>query len=311
MFRAAGRDFGDLDRSAGLAVGRPENRHAANGRGTKVLHGDLHPPLHARGANAFFRLQRRDSQVRPARFVHAVDQADLGVVVVELREAFFQVVGLVPLAGAEIGEQIDNPPLAGVLTEPLADGLEGRQRFGSSLRDFHGIQRAVQSLGEFGIDGLFLKIGIELAIAAAGTREPHKREELRFAGTDDRFTQPLDHLLGLVEGRHTAQILGHRVAVVQEHDMMRRLRGKEVAPAVGQERLRQGQHHQGDGRHPQQQQQQLLENDPGLVLLLARQEELHRRPLDVLVAEHVDQVDQHRRGDEPHSPVKWMNQWKH
>ena len=30
-----------------------------------------------------------------------------------------------------------------------------------------------------------------------------------------------------------------------------------------------------------------------------------------LVAQHVDQVDQHRSGDEPHSPVKWMDQWEH
>ena len=77
--------------------------------------------------------------------------------------------------------------------------------------------------------------------------------------------------------------------------MVRRLRAEEAAPAVGQQRLGQGQHHQGDRRHPQQEQEQLLENDPGAVLLLAQQEEFHGRPLDALVAQHVDQVDQHRQ----------------
>ena len=136
-----------------------------------------------------------------------------------------------------------------------------------------------QALGKIGIDRLLLEIGPGAAIAAAAARQPQERECLRLAGADHRLAQPLDRLLGLIEGRQRAQILRHRVAVVQEHDMMRRLRAEEAAPAVGQERLGQGQHHQGDRRHPQQEQEQLLENDPGPVFLLAHQEEFHGRPL--------------------------------
>ena len=54
---------------------------------------------------------------------------------------------------------------------------------------------------------------------------------------------------------------------------------EQAAPLVAQQRLGHQQHDRGDGRHPQQQQQQLLEHDPGAVLLLADQQELHRRPL--------------------------------
>ena len=92
---------------------------------------------------------------------------------------------------------------------------------------------------------------------------------------------------------------------------MRGLRAEKAAPAVRQQRLGQGQHHQGNGRHPQQEQEQLLENDPRAMLLLAHQEEFHGRPLDMLVAQHVDQVDQHRNADEPQTPGKWMDQWEH
>ena len=92
---------------------------------------------------------------------------------------------------------------------------------------------------------------------------------------------------------------------------MRRLRAEKTAPAVGQERLGQSQHHQGNRRHAQEEQEKLLENDPGPVFFLAQEEEFHGRPLDALVAQHVDQMDQQRSGDEPHSPVKWMNQRKH
>ena len=131
--------------------------------------------------------------------------------------------------------------------------------------------------------------------------------DLRLAGTEHRIAQAGDRVLGLVEGRRLAAAVGHRVAVVQEHDVVRGPAAEEAAAALRQQRLRQRQHDQRDRRHPQQQQQQLLEDDPRPVFLLAGQQELHRRPMHGLVPEHVDQVDQHGDGDEPQSPIKRMD----
>ncbi len=55
----------------------------------------------------------------------------------------------------------------------------------------------------------------------------------------------------------------------------------------------------------------MFENDPGAVFLLAQEEEFHGRPLDALVAQHVDQMDQQRSGEEPQKRIKRMNQRKH
>lgn len=86
--RTAWQDLADLDAPVQVAVGRPVDGHVANRGGAEILHGDLHPPLHARGTNSFLRLQGGDRQVRPAGLLHAVDQPDLGVVLVERRGVF-------------------------------------------------------------------------------------------------------------------------------------------------------------------------------------------------------------------------------
>ena len=60
------------------------------------------------------------------------------------------------------------------------------------------------------------------------------------------------------------------------------------------------------------QQQKLLEDDPGAVLPLADQEELHGRPVDPPVTQHVDQVDQHgRRGGRQSPEQDGMNKCVH
>ena len=298
----AGGDGVDRHRSARLAVGRPMDRHVALQSRAVVLHGDPHPPLYAGGANVFFRLQGGDRQVPPAGLLDAVDEADLDMLLVEFRKAFLQLVGLVPLAGAEVGEEVDDAALARVLAEQVLEGLEGRQRLGGRLGnvEFLGIvQLFRQAPGEIAGHRLLLEIGPQGAVAAARARQPQERENLRLAGADRRLGEPLDRALALVEGRQRAQVLRHGEAVVQEDHMMGGLGAEKVAPAVGQERLRQGQHHQRDGGHAEQEQQQLLEDDPRAVLFPAGEEELHGRPLHPPVAQHVDQVDQHRSGEEP------------
>ena len=237
--RGVRRDLLEGNRSARLAVGQPIDRHVADREGAVVLHADLHPPLHARGAYVFLRLQRGNRQVGPAGFLRqvgpagfllAVDEADLGVVVVELREAFFQLVGFVPLAGAEVREQVDDPPLACIFAQQLPDGLEGRQRLGGGLRDGNRFQCLAQALAKIGVDRLLLEIGPGAAVAAARARQPQEGEALRLAGAGQRLAQPLNRALGLIEGRLGTQILGHRVAIVQEHDMVRALR-RESCPS--------------------------------------------------------------------------------
>ena len=133
------------------------------------MHGDCIRHCTPAARMSFLRLQSGDCQVRPAGFLHAVDQADLGVTLVELREAFLQIVGLVPLAGAEVGKQIDDSLLTGIFAEQLLDGIEGRQGLGGGLRNVDRIQGARPGrLGKVGIDRLLLEIRPGAAIAAAG-----------------------------------------------------------------------------------------------------------------------------------------------
>ena len=173
------------------------------------------------------------------------------------------------------------------------DGLQGRGRAGGGLRDLDLGQRLRQFAGEIVADGD--------ASSRSGRAERCRRAcENRSSVNDLRLDLPgglgadaLDDLLGLGEGVGVGPAVGHREAVVQQHDVMRARAAQQVAPLVAQQRLGDQQHDRRDGRHPQQQQQQLLEDDPGAVLLLAEQQELHRRPLDPPVPHHVDQVDQH------------------
>lgn len=165
----AGGDGVDRHRSARLAVGRPMDRHVVLESRAVVLHGDPHPPLYAGGANVFFRLQGGDRQVPPAGLLDAVDEADLDMLLVEFRKAFLQLVGLVPLAGAEVGEEVDDAVLARVLAEQVLEGLEGRQRLGGRLGnvEFLGIVQLFRQCGEIAGHRLLLEIGPQGAVAAA------------------------------------------------------------------------------------------------------------------------------------------------
>jgi hypothetical protein len=75
-----------------------------------------------------------------------------------------------------------------------------------------------------------------------------------------------------------------------------------------------GQDHQQcqQGRDPAQQQQELLEQHPSAALLMGRQQELHRRPLDPAIAHQVDQVDDDRqrdqRPDDPQGNDSWVKE---
>ena len=81
--------------------------------------------------------------------------------------------------------------------------------------------------------------------------------------------------------------------------MVRGPPAEESAHFLGQQRLGQGHHDQGNRRHAHEQQQQLLEDNPRAEFFLAGEEKLHRRPMHRLMTEHVDQVDQHGYPDKP------------
>jgi hypothetical protein len=74
---------------------------------------------------------------------------------------------------------------------------------------------------------------------------------------------------------------------------MRHLAAEQRQPLIARLQLREHGDDQGDDRHAGKQEQQLLQPDPGAVLFVAGQQELHGGPLDALVAHHVDQMDQH------------------
>jgi hypothetical protein len=115
---------------------------------------------------------------------------------------------------------------------------------------------------------------------------------------------PLGHAAAAVECRRGVARAGpvvHRQAVVEQHQVETAAteQAAEGRPPAG---LGQSQDDPGHGGRPQGEQEQLPEQDPRLVLLLARDEQFHRRPANPPVPQQIDQVDEHRRRHQRQPP---------
>ena len=104
--------------------------------------------------------------------------------------------------------------------------------------------------------------------------------------------------LAFVESGRLVPAITHRVAVIEQHEVMRGAATEEAQPFVAENEMRQHQHEHGDNAHSREEQQQLLEEDPASVTALAFEQELHRGPFDALLPAQVDQMDQDRHRDE-------------
>ena len=91
------------------------------------------------------------------------------------------------------------------------------------------------------------------------------RARLLLGLIDDRLHGPL----AFAERGCVVPAVAHRVAVVHEHEVMRRAGPQQPQPLVSQHQVGQHQHQHGDGRHPRCEQEQLLEQDPPPVAPLA------------------------------------------
>ena len=290
--RLARRDLARLDRGQGLVVGLDHHRHVADRGRAEVRHGDLHEQRHPGRPRAAAGTQVADRQVGVLR-LHAVDQVDLDPRGAEPGQAAAQLARLVPLPRAEVGQQVEHAALVLRLLQVLPDGLHGRQRTGGRERGLQSAQQAAQPAEKIGVDRLLDEVGAAVAGRADGLRVTQEREGLRLDLAGSQGGDPRDHRLGLGHRAGVVPAVGHREAVVQEHEVVGLAAAQPAAELIVQHGPGHGQHDQRHGGHPQQQEQQLLEQDPGAVLLLADQQELHGRPADAAVAHHVDQVDQH------------------
>ncbi len=142
-----------------------------------------------------------------ARVLDAIDEPDFGVRQIKLDEAFFQVFGLVPLPGAEIGDEINHAPLALVGTQQLLQdfGLQRGKRLGGGQRRLNRLagsigrlEQVTEPFGKTGIDPLLMEIRPKSAAVQPAAREPQQGERLRLAGLKQRIAQAQDCVLGLV-----------------------------------------------------------------------------------------------------------------
>jgi hypothetical protein len=108
----------------------------------------------------------------------------------------------------------------------------------------------------------------------------------------------LHRAFALAERGRFVPAVAHRVAVVQQNEVMRRAAAQQAEPFVAKHEVREHQHEHGNHGHPCQQEQQLLQKNPAPIAALAFHEELHRRPANTLLPAQVDQMDQNGHGNE-------------
>ena len=111
---------------------------------------------------------------------------------------------------------------------------------------------------------------------------------------DDRLHGPL----AFGERGCVVPAVAHRVAVVEQHEVVRRAAAEQAEPFVAQHEVGQHQHQHRDDGHPRGQQQQLLEQNPAAIAFLAFEQKLHGGPADALLPAQIDQVDQNGHGDQ-------------
>jgi hypothetical protein len=137
---------------------------------------------------------------------------------------------------------------------------------------------------------------------------PHRRGEIG--------GNPLHHAPATIEGRGppgvassgvglevtlVAGCVAHRAAVVEDHQVRRRVAARNAA-CRSPTRLRKRGDEPEHRQRPQGEQRDLTEQHAGAVAPLARQQKLHRRPLHPPLPQQVDEVDQHGRRNERQAP---------
>ena len=91
--------------------------------------------------------KRDDRQIRP-HAIDAIDQMDVGLGGLPFEQHFFRVGGIVPLPRAEIGNQIENPPLALGVAQQFVERFERFDGPGVGLRDVALVEDLLQTIGE-------------------------------------------------------------------------------------------------------------------------------------------------------------------
>lgn len=103
----------------------------------------------------------------------------------------------------------------------LLDGGERFARSGGRFRRFEGHQLVVQSIFEIRIDRLAAKQRLQAFATAAGLREQEERELLLARLASELCAQAIHGIDGQLERGGVGPMVGHRVAVVEQDDVVR------------------------------------------------------------------------------------------
>ena len=102
-----------------------------------------------------------------------------------------------------------------------------------------GGERFVELLGELAAFDIFAgQVGLRAARGARGLRKAQERELLPRRLLGSLLAEAGDQLLGFVEGGGVGPMVGHRKAVVQQHDVVQLLAAEQTAELVLDDRLR-------------------------------------------------------------------------
>ena len=284
----------------GVAILFELHRDAAGRCVAIVGNRDAHPHFDAGGTDAGLGHERLDGQVGPG-FANAAHQMNLGDVFFffQVGEQLANFGGAGELAGAKIAHEINDQRLlalrpaasrgialsASAGPTSVCDGSQPARSDSSLLRNVSLICSAKT-------------FGCAPAESRGGFGEPQQRDELRIGLLGRLVDDGLDGPLALVERRRFVPAIAHRVAVVEQHEMVRRAAAEQAEPFVAQHEVGEHQHEHGDDGHSRREQQQLLEQNPAPVAALAFQQELHRGPADALLPAQIDQMDQNGHGDQ-------------
>ena len=178
------------------------------------------------------------------------------------------------------------------------------------LGDLHASAFLFDQHIEVRIDDLGIQIGdlcdigiVRVAVDDRGRPGKADERELLLGILSHRLRRDIaEGSLCLVERTSAARLLGHRVAVVEQYEVVCRRRSKQRQPLLLRNPLGGHRNDQRDGRHPHQQQEELLQPNPPAMLFIAAKQKFHRGPLHPVTAHQVDQVDQQGNQREQESP---------
>ena len=154
-----------------------------------------------------------------------------------LEQLFPQIAGIIPLPCAEVRYQVYDAVLIVALAQQLADRLHRIVRPSGGLRDGDLAECRVESVGKLRVHGFPQHVGLTVAADAAGAGKSQQRELLGMDLPRGLGANPLDRGLGLFHRAAADPAVGHREAIVQQHDVMDADAAQPAAPLVPQQRL--------------------------------------------------------------------------